>query len=132
VDLLLSVARISGELQLAGFSWDTCVDDAIVKAGLENYFWNGWREITQPHRQQGIIDMAEKYSFPELVEKVFRHRPEMLAEFQELGFFQGYNLGFSRANMPVDYGVLIGDNGVAKVYDPANNTWAAAAGIYGK
>ena len=107
-DLLLQAIRLAA-LTAPGISWDTDVDDAIAKAGLNDYLMDGFREITRPKREKEIIYLAAKYSFPELVGKIFIHRPQMLEEFQALGFFQGYDLGIYEQRTPVDYGIIYGD-----------------------
>ena len=89
VDVLLSLALLISNQQYGrlGFSWDTCVDTALTEAGLYEYWMYGWRQIMQPTRNQQIADLATRYSFDELNERIFSQRPCMLLEFQALGFF---------------------------------------------
>lgn len=108
MDILLQAIQLC---TAGAISWDTGVDDAIAKAGLEDYYMNGFREITRPDREKAIIEQATTHSFSELVDKVFIYRPEMLAEFQELGFFQGYELDASvyERSRQLNYGRIFGD-----------------------
>ena len=85
VDLLLEFARMTIEQEQHGFGWDICVDDALNAAGLNEYFMNGWRQLTRPLREQAITDLATRYTRAELEEMYFL--PARLECFQALGFF---------------------------------------------
>ena len=85
VDILLNVFRIIHEHGIAGFSWDTCIDDAIYEAGLEDYFWSGRSKIMQPAIDHWLTELATNATKDELVEMGML--PYMLEAFQALGFF---------------------------------------------
>jgi len=87
VDLLLMIANVVFEQQLAGFSWDACVDIALVEAGLYDYWRNGFRQVAQEFRDHALIDLAMNYTVEELHIMGVFERYGIIDEFQSLGFF---------------------------------------------
>jgi len=87
VDVFLSFAQIVTEQQLRGFSWDTCVDIALVEAGLYEYWRDGFRQINNAAREQALLALATNYTMEELAEMGVFYRHGMLEEFQSIGFF---------------------------------------------
>jgi len=87
VDLLLEAIRVASNLNLTGVSWDTSIEEAVSLAGLHEYLITGIREITQYARQEALMELAEEFTYNELVEMGIFMSAVSLDEFQDLGFF---------------------------------------------
>ena len=87
IDLLLAIYKIVIDSQAAGLSWDTSIDEAINKAGLDDYFMEGIREIAKYERERTLIFWATEHTFEELVEWGVFTRPGIMKDFHALGFF---------------------------------------------